>query len=82
VLSVDDDTRCRIGEPPDREDTVTAFAGYDPTEFWFFPDRAGALESVASVDDDVLGRHEALLGQDAGAAGSRSRSAASSATQA
>ena len=62
VLSVDDDTRCRIAAPPEAEDTFAFFSGYDPTEFWFFPDRASALESVSFVDVDVLGCHESLLG--------------------
>jgi hypothetical protein len=61
-LSVDDDTRCRIGVP-DGDPQVTSFAGYDPTEFWFFPDRRRALEAVAVVDADVLGCHEAILGR-------------------
>jgi hypothetical protein len=65
VLSVDDDTRCRIAGPPEApgaEDTLTFFAGYDPTEFWFFDDHDSAIASVSFVDDDVLRCHEELLG--------------------
>jgi len=72
VLSVDDDTRCRIGAAPGRQDAVAFHTGYDPSEFWFFPDRASALESVARVEMDVLSCHEALLGHaiaDVGGAG-------------
>jgi len=63
VLSVDDDTRCRIAAVPDGEAQLTAFSGYDPTEFWFFPDRRTALDSVAFVDADILASHEAMLGK-------------------
>jgi hypothetical protein len=62
VLSVDDDTQCRIAAPPEADDTLAFFSGYDPTEFWFFADHAGAVDSVAYVDIDVLRCHEALLG--------------------
>lgn len=62
VLSVDDDTRCRIAAAPERDDAVAFYAGHDPSEFWFFPDRARALASVGFVEVDVLGCHEALLG--------------------
>ena len=62
VLSVDDDTRCRIAAPAEAEDTLAIFSGYDPTEFWFFPDHASAIEFVSFVDIDVLACHEALLG--------------------
>ena len=62
VLSVDDDTVCRIAAAPEQEDALAFYAGYDPTEFWFFSDHARALESVSFVEIDVLGCHEALLG--------------------
>jgi hypothetical protein len=63
ALSVDDDTRCVIASPPEANETVTAFSGYDPTEFWFFDDRRQALASASFVDVDLLARHEALLGR-------------------
>lgn len=62
VLSVDDDTRCRIAPAPQREDALAFYSGYDPSEFWFFSDRARAIESVRFGEIDVLGCHEALLG--------------------
>jgi len=62
VLSVDDDTRCRTAAPDDADQTLAFFSGYDPTEFWFFADRARALESVSFSDGDVLRCHESLLG--------------------
>ena len=62
VLSVDDDTRCRIAAAPGADETLVFFAGYDPTEFWFFADHASAIQSLSFVDIDVLGCHEELLG--------------------
>jgi len=62
VLAVDDDTLCRTAAAPEGEATLSFFSGYDPSEFWFFPDRARATQSVSFVDVDVLGCHEALLG--------------------
>ena len=62
LLSVDDDTLCRVAAAPDRADAPLFFCGYDPTEFWFFPDHASAVESVSFAEIDVLRCHEALLG--------------------
>jgi hypothetical protein len=62
LLSVDDDTVCRIAAAPEREGALSFFSGYDPSEFRFFPDRSRATQSVSFADVDVLGCHEALLG--------------------
>jgi hypothetical protein len=64
MLAVDDDTLCRIAAAPEHDAALSCFSGYDPTEFWFFPDRSRATQSVSLVDVDVLGCHEALLGSD------------------
>lgn len=64
MLSVDDDTLCRIAAAPEREAAQSFFSGYDPTTFWFFPDRGRAADSLSFVDVDVLGCHEELLGSD------------------
>jgi hypothetical protein len=66
VLSVDDDTLCRIAEAPERESEPSFFSGYDPSEFWFFPDRDRATQAVSFVDTDVLRCHETLLGSGPG----------------
>ena len=44
VLSVDDDTGARLARCPERQDAVAFHTGYDPSEFWFFPDRASASQ--------------------------------------
>jgi hypothetical protein len=62
MLAVDDDTLCLVAAAPEREPAPVFFSGYDPTELWFFPDRARATQSVSFDDVDVLGCHEELLG--------------------
>lgn len=64
LLSVDDDTSCRIAAAPGGEAELSFFHGYDPSELWFFPDRARAIQSVSFADVDILSCHEALLGSD------------------
>ncbi len=61
VLTVDDDTRCRIGSVPGAREGVETRGG-DPTEFWFFTDRQHALGSVGATDLDVLAVHGRMLG--------------------
>jgi hypothetical protein len=62
MLAADDDTVCRIAAAPKREPALSFFSGYDPSEFWFFPDRSRATQSVSFADVDVLSCHDALLG--------------------
>ena len=63
VMSVDDDTRGEVASAPGAEDGLSFFTGYDPTEFWFFPDRTAALASVSFEPIDILRLHETLLGR-------------------
>jgi hypothetical protein len=64
-FSADDDTVCSITSSPVAFDNSLAFcSGPDPTNFWFFPDRKTALDSVTVVEKDILGIHEQLLGKD------------------
>ena len=63
MLAVDDDTLCQVAAAPERESAQSFFPGYDPTAFWFFPDRAQATQSLSFVDADVLGCHEEMLGR-------------------
>lgn len=62
MLAADDDTLCQIAAVDERETAMSFFSGYDPTEFWFFPDRTRATQAVSFIDVDVLGCHEGLLG--------------------
>jgi hypothetical protein len=64
-LSVDDDTLCRIATAPDLAglDMIKIGVEADPTEFWFFPDRSKALETVKWGDVDLIAEHERLLGR-------------------
>ena len=63
VFSVDDDTLCRTAVAPALQESVAFLSTYDRTEFWFFPDRRGALEAGRAVETDLLGRTEELLGR-------------------
>src|SRR6185295_12401083 len=58
VFSVDDDTLCHVAVAPKLQETVACLSTYDPTEFWFFPDRRRALEAGRVVETDLLGRNE------------------------
>jgi hypothetical protein len=62
MLAVDDDTLCRIAAAPEHEAALSFFSGYDPSELWFFPDRARATRFVSFTNVDVVGCHESLLG--------------------
>jgi hypothetical protein len=63
MMAVDDDTLCQVAAARDLESARAFFPGYDPTAFWFFPDRAQATQSLSFVDADILGCHEELLGR-------------------
>jgi hypothetical protein len=62
-FSADDDTTSEMYEVPERIDGLTFFSE-EPMEGWFFPDRATAVGSVHSVDEDVLSIHEQWLGKE------------------
>jgi hypothetical protein len=67
-LSVDDDTVCRFASPPtdgpaisvDEENPHTR---YDPATIWVYSSYDALFASVPLMDADVLGMHQALLGQ-------------------
>jgi hypothetical protein len=78
-LSVDDDVVCALAPSPGRTPGVELFAGradeyehYNPTDFWFFEDRAALDRAVRPEDRDALAIHEALLGQELAALAPRS----------
>ena len=60
VFSVDDDTRCRVAASPDAVCGVRSSSVYDPTEFWFYPDLAAAMQEASWVDVDVFAGHDLL----------------------
>lgn len=63
VLQTDDDTICKIGDPPQSSTKLAFTALPDPTQFWFFPDYESALNSVEFASRDFLGLHEQMLGK-------------------
>jgi hypothetical protein len=65
LVSVDDDTVCRMGAVPNPRGGVCLSSALDPTEFWFYPDRITALEETSFVDGDFLAEHERILGKTA-----------------
>ena len=63
-VSVDDDTVCRMADPPSRSTAGLAFSSEaDPMELWFYPDRDTALRSCPFVERDFLAGHQELLGK-------------------
>jgi hypothetical protein len=64
ILSVDDDTVCRIAAAPEYDDTHTFVFGMPATfETWLYAERETLLRSVAFIDTDLLALHEPLLGK-------------------
>jgi hypothetical protein len=64
VFSVDDDTRCAAVVPPHASlFEPYASSAYDPTEFWFFPDRARLTRDVVFDVVDVFAEQDAWLGR-------------------
>lgn len=70
VLSVDDDTVCRVARAPELDEEVAfvsarQFSPTHPCDVYTFADRETALRAATYVDVDVLSIHEQLLGQGA-----------------
>lgn len=66
VVSVDDDTVCRVGRTPDAGSGVVVTSRWDARECWFFADHEHALASTDPQPFDFLGLHELILGRTAG----------------
>jgi amino acid adenylation domain-containing protein len=63
VLTVDDDTVCRIGAPPaPRDEIAFVSASYAP-ELYPYVERQTLLASMNWTDRDLLALHEAVLGR-------------------
>lgn len=70
MLSVDDDTICRIVAAPGMRDDVAHTGnqvnrGCEPSELWSFPDCHDGLRSARFIDEDILALHEQFLGKPA-----------------
>jgi hypothetical protein len=63
VFGADDDTLAHAAAAPQSTVPISYSSEYEPREFWFFPDRRAALETVAPTDSDFLASHEQLLGR-------------------
>jgi len=66
VLSVDDDTQCRVASHPGAAGELAMDSGNEFIDYWFFPDRAAALRSSPLTYPDILSIHERLLGKSIG----------------
>jgi hypothetical protein len=66
LLSIDDDTVCRIGSVPGAHAGLSMSSWPDPTEFWFYADRDAAERETAWVDLDLCGELERLVGRTIG----------------
>ncbi len=67
VLSVDDDTVCQVGTIHGTKYGLALDSRRDGfIKFWFFPNRASALQAVVVNDEDILTDHEQLLGKTVG----------------
>jgi len=66
-LLADDDGVCRTARCPQAEDGWALSSRADPTQFWFYESREKLHERVTFEEADLLGLHERLLGQEAGA---------------
>ena len=61
---VDDDMICRLARAPEIEPGLALSSNDDSAEVWFFRDYKAASRSATFVEQDFLGLHEMLLGQD------------------
>jgi hypothetical protein len=69
VLSIDDDTVCRVAPAPALDERVgfasaRRFSPTHPCEVYTFPDRETALRAATYTETDVLALHEQFLGRD------------------
>lgn len=69
VFSSDDDVICRVAMSPEYQEGLALSSQKNPSQYWFYPDRETALESVPPVAQDILALHEQWLGRDPKEAG-------------
>jgi hypothetical protein len=65
-ISVDDDMVCETASAPGTLSEVRFGSELDPTELWFFNDRASAREFMQQQEMDFVGAHSQLLGRRVG----------------
>jgi len=63
VFSADDDTVCKLVQPPVKETGVGFDSRDSLSDYWFFEDRKMTLQNNQPVENDVLAEHEQLLGR-------------------
>jgi hypothetical protein len=63
MVSVDDDTRCRLAPAPGQLPGLSLASTHDPTALWFPRPGAPDLPDRVVVERDYLALHEALLGR-------------------
>ena len=63
LLCADDDTVCRPGVASWMGPGLQLASTAAVYEHWFYPDRQSVLDAVSFADEDVVARHEAVLGQ-------------------
>jgi hypothetical protein len=67
LVSVDDDTLCRIATAPGDSGESIAITNTSlayPAEVWVYENRDHALKAVSFVEQDFIGTHERFLGKD------------------
>jgi hypothetical protein len=63
IISVDDDTVCKLAVPPGQLDGLDLDSGGNPLQLWFFASRQASFGAVDYVEEDLLALHERYLGQ-------------------
>jgi hypothetical protein len=63
IFLSDDDLICRVAASPGFKEGLALNSQERVVEHWFYSSRESALESVQSVEQDILGMHEQWLGQ-------------------
>ncbi len=63
IISVDDDTVCKLAIHPDRTGKLYLRDSGDPRDKWFYPDRDHVWAHTICDREDFVARHEDLLGK-------------------
>ncbi len=63
AMQTDDDTICRIAQPPDIQSGLTLTSSPSSDDYWFFQSYDDAAKTVDFLDTDFLSIHESFLGK-------------------